>query len=192
MWIAGFGALVLAFPVAAVVPQQPPETPGATAPLPALSRSPKKAGEADTIEWETLLPPGERNDAASGPPPPIHDYLGEAGMAVAQTGSSEVNSALNLTVVKLPGFVVPLDLTPDGMVRELYLVPYVGACIHVPPPPPNQIVFVKLTEAISLPSIYEAVWVTGTLRTQLKNSRFGMAAYTLEGSKVEPYEFQAR
>jgi hypothetical protein len=189
---AGISALVLSFPVVAVLPKQPPEPPAATAPLPALDTPPRKAGEADTLDWEALLPPGEHNDADSGPPPPIHDYLGEARMAAMQTGSSEVNSALNLKVVKLPGFVVPLDVTGDGMVRELFLVPYVGACIHVPPPPPNQIVFVKLTAAIHLPSISDAVWVTGTLRAQLKNSRFGVAAYTLEGTKVEPYEFQTR
>jgi hypothetical protein len=45
---------------------------------------------------------------------------------------------------------------------------------------------------LQAPVIYDAVWVTGTLRTQLKNSRFGMAGYTLEGTKVEPYEFQPR
>jgi hypothetical protein len=51
---------------------------------------------------------------------------------------------------------------------------------------------VKLAAAIHQPSIYDAVWVTGTLRTQMKNSRLGMAAYTLEGTKVEPYDFQSR
>jgi hypothetical protein len=113
-------------------------------------------------------------------------------MAATQSGSSQVNSALNLRVVKMPGFVVPLELTSDGKVRELFLVPYVGACIHVPPPPPNQIVYVKLNQAIPLPSLYDAVWVIGTLRTQLKNARLGVAAYTLEATRVEPYEFEAR
>jgi uncharacterized protein len=192
MWTAAVGILVLSSPVLALVPKQPPESAAAPAPLPAIDPSSSKPGPIETLDWESLLPLDERGSADSGPPPPIHDYLGEAGMAATQSGSSQVNSALNLRVVKMPGFVVPLELTSDGKVRELFLVPYVGACIHVPPPPPNQIVYVKLNQAIPLPSLYDAVWVIGTLRTQLKNARLGLAAYTLEATRVEPYEFEAR
>jgi hypothetical protein len=94
------------------------------------------------LDWEALLPPTERNQAAE-PPAPVHDYLGEGGMAALQAGSSKTNSKLNQLRVKIPGFIVPLDNRPDGRVQEFFLVPYFGACIHVPPPPPNQIVYVK-------------------------------------------------
>jgi uncharacterized protein len=190
-WITGVGVFVLSCPLLAIVPKQPPEPSSAPAPLPATDTASGKPGQADTLDWESLLPPDERGSAQSGPPPPVHDYLGEAGMAVVQSGSADVNPALNLKVVKMPGFVVPLELTNEGKVLELFLVPYVGACIHVPPPPPNQIVYVKLNEPIRVPSLSDAVWVTGTLRTQLKNSGFGAAAYTLEATRVEPYDFQA-
>jgi uncharacterized protein len=189
--IAGCGALIMSFCAVAVLPMQPPQTAAAPMPLAADDPSPKKAGDTAILDWESLLPANERNGMDSGPPPAIHDYLGEAGMAALQSGSSEVNPALNLMRVKVTGFVVPLEFAKDGMVREFFLVPYVGACIHVPPPPPNQIVFVKLNEAIRLPSVYEAVWITGTLRTQVKNSPLGTAAYTLEGTKVENYEFES-
>jgi hypothetical protein len=60
----------------------------------------------------------------------------------------------------------------------------------IPPPPPNQIVFVELPAAMRLPSVYDAVWITGTLRTQIKNSQLGTAANTLEATKVENYDFE--
>ncbi len=174
----------------AVLPQPPAPPAPLTAPQ-AAKDNPVKPGEARTIDWETLLPEEERDGATLVPPPPVHDYLGEAGMAAQQSGSFSVNAALNLATVKVPGFVVPLDVAADGMVRELFLVPYVGACIHVPPPPPNQIVYVKLADPIKLPSLYEAVWVTGTLKTAVVRSRLGSAAYTLEGKKVEPYTYSS-
>jgi uncharacterized protein len=138
-------------------------------------------------EWARLLPKGERDHFSMTPPPPLHDYL-SGDMAASQAGSAEVNRALDGVAIKLPGFIVPLAMTRDGMVSEFFLVPYVGACIHVPPPPPNQIVYVKLDKALALAVLYEAYWVTGTLHTQVKGSQFGAAAYSMNVSRVEPYK----
>jgi hypothetical protein len=190
--LAGLVALTVSFCAVAVLPMQPPQTDGAPTPLPAVDPAPKKPTDTAVLDWEALLPANERTGVNTSPPPAVHDYLGEAGMAALQSGSSEVNPALNLMRVKVPGFVVPLEFSKDGMVREFFLVPYVGACIHVPPPPPNQIVFVELAVAMRLPSVYDAVWITGTLRTQIKNSQLGTAAYTLEATKVEKYDFEPR
>jgi hypothetical protein len=176
----------------ALPPMQPPQTDAAPTPLSAVDPAPKKPGDVTILDWEALLPANERTGVSASPPPAIHDYLGEAGMAALQSGSSEINPALNLMRVKVPGFVVPLEFSKDGLVREFFLVPYIGACIHVPPPPPNQIVFVELAVAMRLPSVYDAVWITGTLRTQIKNSQLGTAAYTLEATKVENYDFEPR
>ena len=67
-------------------------------------------------------------------------------------------------------------------------MPYFGACIHVPPPPAKQIVYGKVSEANSLKRMWEPVWVTGTIKTQAHLNDLGDAAYTLEASRVEPYE----
>jgi hypothetical protein len=91
--------------------------------------------------------------------------------------------------VKVPGFVVPLKSNAAGQVNEFLLVPYFGACIHVPPPPPNQMIYVKMREGAELRSIEEAQWITGKLRAQHKDSSLGDAAYTLEGEKMEAYEY---
>jgi hypothetical protein len=154
------------------------------------TRARSKPAEAQQLEWDELLPANERdNFDTESPPPPDHGYLGEDGPAASQEGSFNVNPALNKTSVKIPGFVVPLDILPTGLVREFFLVPYYGACIHVPPPPPNQIVYVKMARPIKVASMYDAVWITGTLRTEKKMSRFGAAAYTLDGQRMEIYEY---
>ncbi len=141
------------------------------------------------IDWAALLPEQERENSHPAPPPPIHTYLGEGDPAALQTGSFAVNSALNGMRVRVPGFVVPLERTADGLLSEFFLVPYFGACIHVPPPPPNQIVYVRMRAGAGLRSIEDAMWVTGTLHTASKSTSLGAASYTLDGEKLEPYAF---
>jgi hypothetical protein len=139
------------------------------------------------LDWETLLPAKERETYNPNPPPPIHSYLGEGDVAALQTGSYAVNPELNGAHVRIPGFVVPLERKDDGSISEFLLVPYFGACIHVPPPPPNQIVYVKMRVGVSPHSMEDAQWVTGTLHASTKSSALGAAAYTLDGEKIEVY-----
>jgi hypothetical protein len=97
--------------------------------------------------------------------------------------------------IKLPGYVLPLDF--DGsLVKSFLLVPYVGACIHVPPPPPNQIVYVKLNQGFESPELYAPVWVTGRIETGMSKTSLSLVdgssfvdfGYSLQATKVEPYE----
>jgi len=148
-----------------------------------------QAEQARQIDWAELLPEDERGGYSSVPPPPAHDYLGEGGPAARQAMSFNVNPKLDGKRIRLPGFIVPLEVGKDGKVTEFFLVPYFGACIHVPPPPPNQIVHVTLARGMALDSIYEAYWVTGRLSVQNKSTRLGAAAYTLAADKVEIYKY---
>ena len=150
-----------------------------------------KGGTAAVLEldWDELLPKDARSRFAAGPPPPVHDYLGEGGLAAQQIMDFSVNKELDGQSVKLPGFIVPLDIGKDGLVAEFFLVPYFGACIHVPPPPPNQIVYVRMNKGIALESIYDAYWITGRMKLQNKTTRLGAAAYHLAGDKVEIYKY---
>jgi hypothetical protein len=142
------------------------------------------------LDWEELVPQDARSKfAGAGPPPPVHDYLGEGGMAAQQPLDFSVNAQLDGAGVKLPGFIVPLDIGKDGLVTEFFLVPYFGACIHVPPPPPNQIVYVKMDKGIALDSIYEAYWVTGRMSVAKRSTQLGAAAYSLAATKVEIYKY---
>jgi hypothetical protein len=153
----------------------------------ALAAAASLSAPVRKIDWETLLPAKERETYNPTPPPPIHSYLGEGDIAALQTGSFAVNPELNGAHVRIPGFVVPLERADDGSISEFFLVPYFGACIHVPPPPPNQIVYVKMRGGASPHSMDDAQWVTGTLHASTKSSALGAAAYTLDGEKIEPY-----
>lgn len=88
--------------------------------------------------------------------------------------------------VKLPGFVVPLDMDARK-IEEFLLVPYYGACIHVPPPPANQTIHVVTSESYR-GELFDAVWVTGTMRIEHLSSELAEAGYRLENATVQPYE----
>ena len=139
------------------------------------------------MDWQELLPDRERH-LAEEPLIPRHDYLGEDGPAMKQIGSFATNAKLNGAYVKVPGFVVPLTLTQQGVVGEFLLVPYFGACIHVPPPPPNQIVYVKLLKPVRIRTVWDPYWITGVLTVSKKETRLASAAYTIAGEKLQVYE----
>ena len=86
--------------------------------------------------------------------------------------------------VEISGFMVPLTLSGE-QVSEFLLVPYAGACIHVPPPPPNQIIFVQSEEPVELTGLIESVKVTGTLRAEEVWLEMAPVAYTLEAESAE-------
>ena len=198
--LAALTSLLLASGAGAVTQQPAPapaKPPAVGTPAPASGNAAARAaapraGSAAILEldWEELVPQDARSRfAGGGPPPPVHDYLGEGGMAAAQPLDFSVNQQLDGAGVRIPGFIVPLDVGKDGLVSEFFLVPYFGACIHVPPPPPNQIVYVKVDKGIALDSIYEAYWVTGKLKVAKKSTQLGAAAYSLAATKVEIYKY---
>jgi hypothetical protein len=187
--LAGGAAVAVTKPA----PEPASKAPAVGTPAPAAGGAKgvaPKPGAVLELDWEELIPQDARSRfAGAGPPPPVHDYLGEGGMAAAQTMDFSVNQQLDGVSVRIPGFIVPLDVGKDGLVSEFFLVPYFGACIHVPPPPPNQIVYVKVDKGIALDSIYEAYWVTGKMKIAKKATQLGAAAYSLAATKVEIYKY---
>lgn len=92
--------------------------------------------------------------------------------------------------VSIPGFMVPLEDDLDH-VSEFLLVPYAGACIHVPPPPPNQIVYVKMNTKTQVQVTFtDPILVTGTLQISTVQSPYGAVSYDLSGESVTPYQPQ--
>ena len=85
----------------------------------------------------------------------------------------------------LGGYPVPLESNDKGDFIEFFLVPYPGACIHVPPPPPNQIVFVRYAKGMALEDIYAPIWVEGILKVEGISNELADSAYVLEAQKVE-------
>ncbi len=115
------------------------------------------------------------------------DWRVLAGLDYTNGKSTDTLKKLEGKLVRIPGFVVPLDdFQEEG--AEFLLVPYYGACVHTPPPPPNQIVMVEMggKKAVKL-NLFDAVWMSGRLKISSVESPYGTVGYQLEGLKVEPY-----
>lgn len=115
--------------------------------------------------------------------------------AEARRLDKTVVNRLDGQFIRLPGYALPLEY--DGAaVEEFLLVPYVGACIHVPPPPQNQMVFVKLAEPFVVTDLFTPVWIVGRVTTQSADKIVPLsdgkapvtAGYTVESAKVEIYK----
>jgi len=89
--------------------------------------------------------------------------------------------------VKIPAYITPLDFEDQSLISEFLLVPYVGACIHVPPPPANQILHTQSSTPIENPGMYEPVWAIGKISTETVKSELAESGYRLELEKILPY-----
>ena len=97
------------------------------------------------------------------------------------------NPEINGKPIRIAGFIVPLEYTQKD-VKEFLLVPYFGACIHVPPPPSNQIIHVFANKPVKLKTGMDAVWVNGTIELAISKTDMGDSGYRLRAVKVEEYK----
>jgi hypothetical protein len=171
----------------------------ALAPLP----SARSAETPIELKWAQLIPQGGPAPASpnktffsgsapktddGGPPPPPLPEGKFMSLKRHQPGGDRppaVVSELNGKRVRIGGYVVPLDFEATT-VKEFLLVPFVGACIHVPPPPANQIVYVKAADGFEVGGSFDPVSVTGTIRTETAFTGLADAGYSLEAEVVEP------
>ena len=122
------------------------------------------------------------------------DGLLATRMKIIERGRA-VNPLLNGQNVRLPGYLLPLEFS-GKQVSEFLLVPWVGACIHTPPPPPNQIVHVKPEKPVEMNGMFAPVWVTGQMTTGAIKKSLSLVdgsadidiGYALRASVVEPYK----
>lgn len=142
-----------------------------------------QANEVLTLDWIDLVPESERNQFdAIGMPTTDH-----SGSQMQQSKLGSVRQELNGSTVKIPGFVIPLE-GDANMVTEFLLVPYFGACIHVPPPPPNQIIYVKFPKGAPVQELWDVVYVIGTLKTETMSHELAETGYVIEGTELAPYD----
>jgi len=142
-------------------------------------------GEARQITWDDLLPEGWIPPSVS-----VDHFFDAAPPQSTPMADVPVVTALDGQRIKLPGYLVPLTLEGEKL-KDFLMVPYFGACIHVPPPPPNQVVFVSLPEAVAVEDPYGPHWVTGVLHTTTSSTELAEAAYTLSGELVEVFDWDA-
>jgi hypothetical protein len=190
----GTGAAAAAT-AATAQPAVNPNPPPALAAPPGAAPAP--AGAAQTITWEQLVPRDwdplkEFRDVNFNM---LDDGDPRAAALMKRLrevwDSAPTSPALVGRTVRIPGFVVPLEDSREGM-KEFLLVPYFGACIHSPPPPANQIIHVLPREPVRALRSMAAVWITGVLREDRIDSYMGVAGYRIEAQTVLPYEERAR
>lgn len=152
----------------------------------AVTVAPARASAPLEIGWDDLIPPGV----------PYAEIIGEGEMDVAadtwnpifDANATKLNEALDGEIIRMPGFIIPLEYSGRG-VTDFILVPYVGACIHVPPPPPNQLVLAHTEKPWPEADLWEPVWVTGLMRTRLQTTELAETGYTLRADFMEIYEW---
>jgi len=150
------------------------------------------AAEPKDLTWSEMIPP----DAPPEVPnmTPLHDLsqmsstLESAPAAKQDLPNAPVVKGLDGQNIRLPGYIVPLEVSEEGRTTEFLLVPYFGACIHVPPPPSNQIVHVKSEVGVKLDELYQPYWIEGTLQVKASSSELADAGYQMEADKIYVYE----
>ena len=164
-------------------------------PVVARAAPPAKArpGAVRELKWEELVPAGWD---------PMKLLRGKGDLSRLQDGDPKTNALMREVrevwdsapirpelagqKVKLPGYLVPLE-GQSGEWKEFLVVPYFGACVHSPPPPANQIVHVKAAIPAKGLRSMDTVWVTGTMRTERRDTDMGVSGYTIDGAVVEKY-----
>ena len=151
------------------------------------------------IDWLELMPE-EDLQALEAMPEIIHEgaeqdrVFGQSGGLKQAEGlpavmySTKTVARLDGQTVRLGGYPVPLEHNARGDTTLLFLVPYPGACIHVPPPPPNQIVLVRYPQGVAIDDIYAPFWVDGTLKIEAVDNELAQASYALQASVVKAVE----
>lgn len=163
-----------------------------------------KDGDADTFEekvtelyWEDLIPDDfvqPENPLATMTQDEIDKLFDGSDESNAELERLEaafsyapVVEELDGKRVKIPAYITPLDFDGNTRVKEFLLVPYVGACMHTPPPPANQVVHAQSPVIIELTSVYDPVWAIGTIHAETVTSDIAESGYRLAVEKVVPY-----
>jgi hypothetical protein len=159
---------------------------------PAASATAVTPGSFRNVEWDELIPKDWDPAAAfkdfnlatlKDSDPRAMDLL--ATMRAAWDNAPTAPE-MNGVAIRIPGFIVPIERSGDS-VRELLLVPYFGACVHVPPPPANQIIHVLVDPPLKDAHLMDTMWVSGTLETVRSPSSMGTSGYRMKAAKIVPY-----
>ena len=170
----------------------------------AVTRAENSSQKYKTVEWVDLLPKDDL-EALLNPPEYVtnieenstEDVISNRLRSNASNAkadryqqalnSSRIVSKMNGSAIRIPGFIVPLEFDDKQTITQFFLVPWFGACIHLPPPPPNQIILTNYPKGLKLESLYEPFWISGVLKTSLVENELASAAYVLEMNAYEPY-----
>ncbi|HEY4316436.1 MAG TPA: DUF3299 domain-containing protein [Herbaspirillum sp.] len=159
----------------------------AQAAAPAAAKSPYRQILWDALmpaDWDPMLPfKGLKLDTMQDGDPRAQKALWKAKKYWEK---APTNPKIDNVAVKIPGFVVSLEREGDAL-TEFLVVPYYGGCIHVPPPPLNQIIHVHSNKPVEGIRTMDAVWISGTLKIGTTETMMGVAGYNMLAQNVERY-----
>ncbi|MFQ6575236.1 DUF3299 domain-containing protein [Pseudomonas sp. UM16] len=155
--------------------------------------------ELAETDWLELMPKSDQKALELMPeidhnsPEAMGTFTEKGGMKQAKglpavMYSNKTVPGMNGKQIRLGGYPVPLESDAKGNSTLFFLVPYPGACIHVPPPPPNQLVLVRYPKGLKLEDIYTPLWVNGTLKVEKVSNDLADAAYAMDADKVRVVE----
>lgn len=145
-----------------------------------------EALEAEHLAFYDMLNQRYGRDASEAFRPDMIEEGSELDY-MPQLGSFETVPELEGLLVRIPGYTVPLDMDPDRKHTAFLFAPYMGACIHTPPPPPNQLIYVEADPPVTIADMYAPFWVQGVLRASREDTDLASAAYTLRLERIDPY-----
>lgn len=174
--------------IAACGPSSEPAAEETSSGLPVVDAN----AEAELIVWRDLLPAEELEamealNEGRADPGLMNQFVGNSPIA-NQNGTFNVVEELDGMIARMPGYILPLDFAEQGEAREFLLLPFHGACVHYPPPPPNQIVYLRSAEPIQFTSLWHPVWVEGLMNVERVDTDLAASAYSMVVRTVEPYE----
>ena len=173
-----------------------------------VSSAPAVSADAQSyeeIDWTELMPaedlsallnrPAFLDDIADGSAQDSLDSFQQrqledeqAQQYQAALSSTRVIQEFDGKAIRIPGFIVPLEKNEDKEVTRFFIVPYFGACLHMPPPPPNQILYVESEQGITLENLYDPYWFEGIVSIEQKVDAMGTSAYSLSLDNYALYE----
>lgn len=144
------------------------------------------ADSVKTLEWDDLIPDHVIAELKKSAAIEI-DHSGDAFEQQMSPLLNAVKKELDGQKVRLPGFMVPLG-GDENKVTEFLLVPYFGACMHTPPPPTNQIVYVEYSKGVHPDRLYDPVWIEGRIRVGEVESDLAVSGYSMKANDVSLYK----
>ena len=156
------------------------------------------------VEWtdlmpdsdlETLLnPPAYVNEVNEGsledkPASMLKSSITEPADSYQQALiSTETRAELDGNNIRIAAYLEPLDFNDKQQATTFFAVPFFGACLHLPPPPPNQIILVNSDQGVGIDDLYTPYWLSGELHTGIEENDMATSAYSMT---LQTHEFYA-
>lgn len=155
------------------------------------------------VDWTDLMPASDL-EALLNPPAYVLD-VSEGSMEDKPAGllksnitepadsyqraltSTRVRPELDGNKIRIASYLVPIEYNDKQQATTFFAVPFFGACIHVPPPPPNQIILVHSERGVHIQDMQMPFWLSGELHTGIEENELATAAYSMTLASHEPY-----